>query len=95
MWPMNLSVIVLRVCRYNRQMQVREGFDTSFVFRVSNPSVTCTYMDDVYTNCRCVLRSWSDESLCQIEGRSRGGEGFAFVIQNMHGWMDCCVACHL
>ncbi|DAZ95160.1 TPA: hypothetical protein N0F65_012414 [Lagenidium giganteum] len=50
---------------YPRQMNVREGFDTSFTFRLSNPSTKCTSMDDVHTNCR-----------------SRGGDGFAFVIQN-------------
>lgn len=50
---------------YNRKQQVREGFDTTFRYRISNPSVRCTFMDDVYTQCR-----------------SRGGEGFAFVIHN-------------
>jgi hypothetical protein len=37
---------------YNRKQQVREGFDTTFVYRISNPSVRCTFMDDVYTRCR-------------------------------------------
>lgn len=46
-------------------MNVREGFDTSFTFRLSNPSTFCKSMDDAYTNCR-----------------SRGGDGFAFVMQN-------------
>jgi hypothetical protein len=50
---------------YPRVMNVREGFDTTFKFRISNPSMACTTMDDVYTNCR-----------------SRGADGFAFVIQN-------------
>lgn len=50
---------------YPRQMNVREGFETSFVFRLSNPSTFCKSMDDVYTSCR-----------------SRGGDGFAFVVQN-------------
>ena len=37
---------------YRRKIQVREGFDTTFTFRVSNPSLRCHVMDDVYTNCR-------------------------------------------
>eukprot|EP00939_MAST-03C_sp_MAST-3C-sp1_P002380 g2380.t1 len=50
---------------YRRKMQVREGFDTTFTFRLSNPSMRCLVMDDVYTNCR-----------------SRGADGFAFLVQN-------------
>ncbi|KAF1775324.1 Immunoglobulin-like fold [Phytophthora cactorum] len=50
---------------YPRQMNVREGFTTSFSFRAANPSTMCRVMDNVHTNCR-----------------SRGGDGFAFVIQN-------------
>lgn len=46
-------------------MNVLEGFDTSFVFELANPSTICRFMDDVQTNCR-----------------SRGGDGFAFVVQN-------------
>ena len=49
---------------YGRQQEVGEGFDTTFRFRISNPSFHCSVMDDVHTNCR-----------------SRGGDGFAFVIQ--------------
>lgn len=52
---------------YPRRMQVREGFDTTFTFRMSNPSTVCRFMDDTYTKCR-----------------SRGSDGFAFVIQNQH-----------
>lgn len=52
---------------YPRQMNVREGLDTTFQFRISNPSTKCTFMDDAYTHCR-----------------ARGGDGFAFVIQNHH-----------
>lgn len=52
---------------YSKQQQVREGFETEFTFRLSNPSVTCKFMDDAYTRCR-----------------SRGADGFAFVIQNQH-----------
>uniref|UniRef100_K3X417 Legume lectin domain-containing protein n=1 Tax=Globisporangium ultimum (strain ATCC 200006 / CBS 805.95 / DAOM BR144) TaxID=431595 RepID=K3X417_GLOUD len=52
---------------YPRQMNVREGFETTFTLRISNPSTFCKNMDDVYTNCR-----------------SRGGDGFAFVVQNDH-----------
>ena len=49
---------------YARRLNVREGFDTTIVFRTSNPSQRCNLMDDVYTSCQ-----------------SRGGDGFAFVIQ--------------
>lgn len=49
---------------YARRLNVREGFDTTIVFRTSNPSQRCSLMDDVYTSCQ-----------------SRGGDGFAFVIQ--------------
>ena len=37
---------------YRRKIQVREGFNTTFTFRVSNPSLRCHVMDDVYTHCR-------------------------------------------
>jgi hypothetical protein len=37
---------------YPRKLNVREGFDTSFVFRLANPSTECTLMDDEYTHCR-------------------------------------------
>ncbi|GMF23012.1 unnamed protein product [Phytophthora fragariaefolia] len=50
---------------YPRQMNVREGFTTTFSFRAANPSTMCRVMDNVHTNCR-----------------SRGGDGFAFVIHN-------------
>lgn len=52
---------------YARPQQVREGFETTFLFRLSNPSVHCRDMNDVHTRCR-----------------SRGGHGFAFVIQTAH-----------
>lgn len=52
---------------YGRPQQVREGFDTTFIFRIANPSVYCHNMHDIHT--RCV---------------SRGGTGFAFVLQTMH-----------
>ncbi|ETW00731.1 hypothetical protein, variant [Aphanomyces invadans] len=53
---------------YPRPQNVREGFTTTFQFRLSNPSVHCKFMDDVSTHCR-----------------ARGGDGFAFVIQNQDG----------
>jgi len=37
---------------YRRKQNVREGFDTSFSFRISNPSFTCDRLDDVNTRCR-------------------------------------------
>ena len=39
---------------YNRKMQVREGFDTTFRFRLSDPSTHCKFLDDAYTHCRFV-----------------------------------------
>ena len=52
---------------YPRQLEVGEGFDTTFTFEISNPSFRCNNMDGVFKNCR-----------------SRGGDGFAFVIQADH-----------
>jgi len=49
---------------YARQMNVGEGFDTSFTYRISNPSVSCINLNGIYDRCR-----------------SRGADGFAFVIQ--------------
>ena len=49
---------------YKREMEVGEGFDTTFTYRISNPSLRCNSHDDVYTHCR-----------------SRGADGFAFVLQ--------------
>ena len=37
---------------YTRQQQLREGFDTTFTFRISQPSFTCKSQDDVFTHCR-------------------------------------------
>ncbi|KAH9148078.1 hypothetical protein LEN26_004610 [Aphanomyces euteiches] len=51
---------------YPRPLNVREGFDTTFKYRISNPSFHCKNMDDVATHCR-----------------ARGGDGFAFVVQNV------------
>ncbi|CAM9683580.1 unnamed protein product, partial [Pylaiella littoralis] len=37
---------------YPREVTVGEGFDTTFTFRLSSPSLRCNTMDDVYTHCR-------------------------------------------
>lgn len=37
---------------YPRRMNVREGFDTTFTFRISNPSFSCRFIDEVHTHCR-------------------------------------------
>ena len=37
---------------YRRKQNVREGFDTQFTFRISNPSLRCDRQDDVNTYCR-------------------------------------------
>ena len=50
---------------YAREVEVGEGFDTTFTFRLANPSLRCNFEDGVHTNCR-----------------SRGGDGFAFVLQS-------------
>jgi len=50
---------------YAREMEVGEGFDTTFSFRLANPSVRCNSDDDIHTDCR-----------------SRGADGFAFVLQS-------------
>ena len=51
---------------YGRKVNVREGFDTTITFEISQPSQLCDRMDDVNTFCR-----------------SRGADGFAFVVQNV------------
>jgi len=54
---------------YGRQLQVREGFDTAFAFRISqpDPSSACRTNAGAHTHCR-----------------ARGGGGFAFVVHNWH-----------
>ena len=37
---------------YRRKMDVREGFDTTITFEISNPSFHCSRMNDVNTYCR-------------------------------------------
>lgn len=37
---------------FPRQMNVREGFDTTFTLRLANPSTTCAIMDHVHSRCR-------------------------------------------
>ncbi|CAM9433410.1 unnamed protein product, partial [Hapterophycus canaliculatus] len=37
---------------YPRDVTVGEGFDTTFTFRLSSPSLRCNTMDGVYTHCR-------------------------------------------
>lgn len=49
---------------YGRRLNVREGFDTTFSLRPSNPSTRCGGGHGAHTRCR-----------------SRGGDGFAFVVQ--------------
>jgi len=49
---------------YGRPQQVREGFDTTFVWRAANGQRTCNRVADDWTSCE-----------------TRGGAGFAFVVQ--------------
>jgi hypothetical protein len=37
---------------YGRALDVREGFDTTFLFRISSPSTHCSRMHDAHTRCR-------------------------------------------
>ena len=37
---------------YRRMQNVREGFDTTFTFRISSPSTQCRFLHDEYTHCR-------------------------------------------
>lgn len=37
---------------YARQVNVREGFDTTFTFSIAEASLRCNLMDDTYTHCR-------------------------------------------
>jgi len=37
---------------YSRKMNVREGFDSTITFQISNPSIRCNRLDDVNTYCR-------------------------------------------
>jgi hypothetical protein len=37
---------------YARRQNVEEGFETTFRFRIAEPSVRCAQMDDAYTHCR-------------------------------------------
>eukprot|EP00638_Chattonella_subsalsa_P000403 CAMPEP_0117769996 /NCGR_PEP_ID=MMETSP0947-20121206/23453_1 /TAXON_ID=44440 /ORGANISM="Chattonella subsalsa, Strain CCMP2191" /LENGTH=979 /DNA_ID=CAMNT_0005594775 /DNA_START=113 /DNA_END=3052 /DNA_ORIENTATION=- len=70
---------------YPRMMNVREGFETSFTFEISNPSVRCTHMNDVYTHCRArgadgfafVIQQQSQEAMGE-SGKGLGYQG----IQN-------------
>jgi len=67
---------------YNRKMNVREGFDTSFTFEISNPSMRCDRLDDVNTYCRSrgadgiafVLQDESNIAL-GLAGKGLGYEG--------------------
>lgn len=38
-----------RLCAF---VSPRQGFDTTFTFRLSSPSLRCNTMDGVYTHCR-------------------------------------------
>lgn len=62
--PPKVNSLLVYLVGFIVQVEVREGFETSFRFRLSSPSQRCMVMDDVYTHCR-----------------SRGGDGFAFVLQ--------------
>ena len=53
---------------YARGLDVREGFDTAFLFRHAAPSAHCRTHSDVATRC----------------GSGGGGAGFALVLQTAH-----------
>jgi hypothetical protein len=68
---------------YRRKMNVRDGFDTRFSFRISNPSQRCKVMDDVSTYCRSrgadgfafVLHNSSPSVIGSENGSGLGYEG--------------------
>ncbi|RHY68588.1 hypothetical protein DYB38_001421 [Aphanomyces astaci] len=51
---------------YPRPQNVREGFATSFQFRLSNPSLQCKVMDDVSTHCRYAPHAFSRGQKCLL-----------------------------
>ena len=64
-------------------MNVREGFETIFKFRIAEGSLRCNQMDDVYTNCRArggdgIARDTAAES----EALGAGGAGLECRVSN-------------
>ena len=68
---------------YGRALQLQEGFDTSFVFRLASPSPHCRVMDGVHTHCvgrgggglAFVLQNWHPA----VAGRGGVGLGYAGI----------------
>jgi hypothetical protein len=65
---------------YRRQMDVGEGFDTNFTFRISNPSVRCINLNGAYDGCRS---RGADGLAFVIQGSSadavgRGGKNIGY-----------------
>jgi hypothetical protein len=77
---------------YRRKVNVREGFDTTFSFRISNPSVRCNIMDDVNTYCRSrgadglafVIQNVSAVAL----GEAGNGMGYAGIFNSLAVELD-------
>ena len=92
---------------YARQQQIREGFDTTFTFRLSQPSFTCKSQDDVFTHCRS---RGADGFVFMIQNSAtpaalgRGGRGLGYdgiensIAVEFDTWfnpelLDACVTC--
>ena len=72
---------------YRRKVNVREGFDTTFSFQISNPSMKCDRLDDVNTYCRSrgadgiafVIQNSSSVAL----GEAGSGIGYAGIFNSL------------
>eukprot|EP00604_Paraphysomonas_vestita_P000269 CAMPEP_0174826522 /NCGR_PEP_ID=MMETSP1107-20130205/44161_1 /TAXON_ID=36770 /ORGANISM="Paraphysomonas vestita, Strain GFlagA" /LENGTH=407 /DNA_ID=CAMNT_0016059855 /DNA_START=1485 /DNA_END=2705 /DNA_ORIENTATION=- len=72
---------------YRRKVNVREGFDTTFSFQISNPSMKCDRLDDVNTYCRSrgadgiafVIQNSSSVAL----GEAGSGIGYSGIFNSL------------
>mmetsp|Transcript_6182 Transcript_6182/g.8636 ORF Transcript_6182/g.8636 Transcript_6182/m.8636 type:complete len:1059 (+) Transcript_6182:817-3993(+) len=77
---------------YRRKVNVREGFDTSITFEISNPSQKCDRLDDVNTYCRSrgadglafVIQNVGPEAL----GNSGSGLGYEGIFNALSVELD-------
>lgn len=72
---------------YNRKMNVREGFETTFKFEISNPSMRCDRLDDVNTYCRSrgadgIAFVLQDESAVAL-GNAGSGLGYEGIYNSL------------
>eukprot|EP01038_Epipyxis_sp_PR26KG_P006359 gene6359-8759_t len=77
---------------YQRKVDVREGFDTTFTFRISNPSQKCDRLDDVNTYCRSrgadgiafVIQNVANDAL----GNAGSGIGYDGIFNSLAVELD-------